>query len=437
MGRELFAYPVFQKSLLDAQSFLHQLGCSWSLTEELFADKESSRVNDPEFSQPLCTALQVAAVNLLQSFGVSPAAVVGHSSGEIAAAYCIGALSSSSAWKLAYYRGKLAAKLAKTRPVAGTMISVGLSPSQIEPYFEALTSQFTERKVVIGCINSPTNVTVSGDADQIDTLELLLRQDQVFARKLKVTVAYHSPHMNDIASEYLQAVQKLQKGERPRGTRAPLMVSSVTGQRAVEEELCQAEYWVKNMVSPVRFSEALALLCSSAGKPKTKKIGGGHRNLVNVTHLVEVGPHSALRGPTRDILKSVGKAGDIAYSSVLVRNIPATISVLEVVGNLHCASYPVNLNEVNQPGKDTSSLVILAGLPPYPFNHSKRYWHESRLSKANRFRKHPRLDLLGSPVADWNPREARWRNVIQASEMPWVEDHKVSTPHPFASLYEN
>ncbi|KAB8227946.1 uncharacterized protein BDW43DRAFT_316356 [Aspergillus alliaceus] len=436
MGRELVAFPAFEDSLLDAESFFRQLGCSWSLTEELFADKGSSRVNDPEFSQPLCTAIQVAAVDLLHSFGISPAAVVGHSSGEIAAAYSIGAISSKSAWKLAYYRGKLAAKLAKTRQVAGGMISVGLSVSQIEPYFDVLASQFTKPQVVIACINSPINVTVSGDAEQIDALELLLQKDQVFARKLKVNVAYHSPHMNDIASEYLQAVRELQKGQGPLGAPARVMVSSVTGQRITPEELCKAEYWVRNMVSPVQFTEALSFLCSQSGKTKTKKIGGGHRNAVNVTRLMEVGPHSALQGPTRDILKSIGKTGDIAYNSLLVRNVPATSTVLEAVGHLYCAGYPVSLNEVNQLGKNTSNLVTLSDLPPYPFNHSQAYWHESRFSKAHRLRKHPRLDLLGAPVQDWNPREARWRNVIRASEIPWVEDHKINgtTLYPAAGM---
>ncbi|EAW07064.1 putative polyketide synthase [Aspergillus clavatus NRRL 1] len=436
MGRELFVYPVFEKSILEAEEFLIRLGCSWSLREELFADKATSRVNDPEFSQPLCTALQVGLVDLLHSFGIIPSAVVGHSSGEIAAAYAIGAISSESAWKLAYYRGKLAANLAKTRSTPGAMISVGLSESQIEPYFESLRSQFGDRRVVIACINSPTNVTISGDAEQVDALEHLLRNDEVFARKLQVTVAYHSPHMSDIAQDYLQAVQKLQKGDKPRGSRAPLMASSVTGQRATEEELRKAEYWVKNMVSPVRFTEALSLLCSQSGKAKTKKIGGAHRNSVNLTHLVEIGPHSALQGPTRDILKSIGKSEVLSYSSALVRNISAISTVLGVVGQLYCADYPVRLDDVNQIGKEISRPVTLSDLPPYPFNHSQRHWHESRLSKGHRFRKHPRLDLLGAPVPDWNPREAKWRNVILASEMPWVQDHKINgtTLYPAAGM---
>jgi acyl transferase domain-containing protein len=107
MGRELLAkYPVFKKSLLDAEAYLRALGCHWHLMgksknifliyssglligelDELQKGKSESNVNNPAYSQPLCSALQVALVDLLESFGIMPAAVVGHSSGEIAASY--------------------------------------------------------------------------------------------------------------------------------------------------------------------------------------------------------------------------------------------------------------------------------------------------------------------------------------------------------------
>ena len=86
MGRELLAYPAFRNSLLRAEEYLLQLGCQWLLLEELLKDKDNSRCQDPELSQPLCTAVQVAMVDLLKVFNVSPNAVIGHSSGEIAAA---------------------------------------------------------------------------------------------------------------------------------------------------------------------------------------------------------------------------------------------------------------------------------------------------------------------------------------------------------------
>lgn len=127
MGRELCAYEVYRKSVQQADAYLKSAGCSWSVVEELNRDADSSRLNEATHSQPLCTVIQVALVELLRSWGVHPRAVVGHSSGEIAAAYCTGALSSESAWKLAYQRGQLSKLL---QAGSGAMMSVGIGENE-------------------------------------------------------------------------------------------------------------------------------------------------------------------------------------------------------------------------------------------------------------------------------------------------------------------
>ncbi|KAI9842656.1 MAG: Type I Iterative PKS [Sclerophora amabilis] len=426
MGRELLAYPVFKNTLRKVEMYFRDLGCQWSLFDELLRDKETSSINNPSYSQPLCTALQLALVDLLRTFAILPSAVVGHSSGEIAAAYCAGGLSCQSACKVAFFRGKLTATLANTNKGRGAMMSVGLSEAEMEPFLEKLALTFGKSDVTMGCINSASNVTLTGNEAQIDALKLLLEENQIFARKLQVDVAYHSPQMYDIADEYLMAIQDLQKGDVL--PERPTMVSSVTSERVSADELCRSEYWVKNLVSPVRFSDALTQISSNSAKKMKKKLGSANREAILVHDLLEIGPHSALRGPTKDILKTTGRNTEVTYNSVMVRNVSALDTTLDIAGRLHCSGYPVNITEINRPGmKPQHGALALSDLPEYPFDHSQIHWRESRLSKEGfRCRKHPPLDLLGTPVPDWNPLEARWRKFMKLSSTPWIEDHKIN-----------
>ena len=233
--------------------------------------------------------------------------------------------------------------------------------------------------------------------------------------------------MNAIAGEYFTSIRDLEYGEP---VPKPIThTSSVTGTSTFAEELCQGEYWVKNMVSPVKFAEALGQISFRPVKNISKKLNGSHRKIIVAHDVLEVGPHSALRGPTQDTLRTTMRFNDVGYSSMLVRSLSALDTTMEVVGRLHCLGHHVNLSRSNKPDVESSDdLVALTDLPEYPFDHSQTYWHENRTSKGFRFRKSPKLDLLGSPVLDWNPLEATWRNVIKASEMPWIEDRRVYAP---------
>lgn len=326
---------------------------------------------------------------------------------------------------MAYFRGRLAASLAKSSRHRGAMMSVGLSETEILPSIQKINKTLGDNGIVIACINSPKNVTVSGREVQIDALKSLLG-DRVFVRKLQVDVAYHSPQMNDIAAEYLTSIGDLETGELRKGR--PVMISSVTGRRISIDELCQGEYWVKNMVSQVKFSDALIELSSQSNRKMTKKLGRAHRNSILIYDILEVGPHSALQSSIRDSLKTVAREKEISYSSVLVRHVPALNTMLHMAGHLHCLGYSVNLAEINRDERkqwEVHSPMTLTNLPEYPFDRSQTFWHEGRLSKDFRLRKNPRLDLLGTPAQDWNPLEARWRKFMRLSETPWVEDHKV------------
>ncbi|KAL5041185.1 hypothetical protein BDW71DRAFT_213267 [Aspergillus fruticulosus] len=439
MGRELLEYPVFKNTLLRAQLYLYEHGCEWSLMDELLKDKSASRVNRPDISQPLCTGLQIALIELLRTFDITPKAVVGHSSGEIAAAYCIGALSLRSAMKVAFLRGKLAAQIATNAESKGAMMATGLSEAQATSYIEKVSARYGRTGIVVACVNSPTSMTISGDEEQIDFLHRLLEKDSIFARKLQVDVAYHSPHMQQIADEYARQMGQLELGRPLPG--CTVMVSSVTTMPVNDlQMICDANYWVSNLVSPVRFSDAVARLISTGAKGGRKKLGGSQvtkQQAVTVYDLLELGPHSALAGPVKEILKTEARGQDVRYGSCLTRNVPALESTMAAAGRLWCLGYLVNVVAVNN--FKTGKMLhrrSLTDLPEYPFDHSQAYWHESRISKEYRLRKHPHLDLLGTPVSDWNPLEARWTKFIRASETPWVGDHVVSgaTLYPAAGM---
>lgn len=390
---------------------------------------DSSRIDDPEFCQPICTALQVALVDLLASWRVGAHAVTGHSSGEVAAAYATGAISREAAWRVAYYRGKLSSKLIRSGTLPKTcMAAVGLDAEETRAAIERVNQTNDQGTLDIACMNSWKSHTVSGDAGKIDTLVEMLTANKVFARKLNVEIAYHSQYMKAMADEYLQAMGYLQPGESRTAFQATFF-SSTRGCSISLAELRKPCYWVANLVSPVRFCEsATAMLKGAVDKPK---VNGYHSNEPSpsgpVTDILEIGPHSALRGPLANISKEASGGAPVTYHSVLKRKSSAMQTALEVAGSLFSQGYDIDLAAVNDAASpNTHKPLMLIDLPSYPFNHSKEYWTEGRISKNFRLRKVGRHELLGAPTADWNKNNAIWRNYIRLSENPWIEDHVVS-----------
>lgn len=150
--------------------------------DELLKPAETSQVHIAELSQPLCTAVQVALFNKFASLGLAPTSVVGHSSGEIAAAYAAGFISMEEAIIIAYYRGYVT----KEQTLVGGMAAVGMGAIDV--------SEHLCDGVVLACENSPSSSTISGDADKVDQVVEAIKEKMpdMFARKLKVNMAYHS-----------------------------------------------------------------------------------------------------------------------------------------------------------------------------------------------------------------------------------------------------
>ncbi|THC88803.1 hypothetical protein EYZ11_011749 [Aspergillus tanneri] len=425
MGRELFKYPAFRNSICECEIALRSFGCMWSLQDEILNDDGTSRIHEPELAQPANTALQIALVDLLDSVGISPAAVIGHSSGEIAAAYTLGALSIVESMEIAYFRGVCAAELARKREPAGAMVAVKLSERNSRIYIDEVSRIHGCQRINVACINSPKSVTISGDTSHVETLIGLLDDNKIFARKLKVPVAYHSFHMKHVSPAYREHMKDLRPDES-RSCRG-VMVSSVTGQIVDSAQLRSSEYWINNLVSPVQFAQSLLKICTESGRKIRKKLDLSHRSQIGVNILLEIGPHATLQGPIRDLAETLSWGQDINYVPAIRRGESAAKTFLDAIGQLHCLGCPVNLESVNKlSGVVGKRQRVLVDLPQYPFNHSTSYWRESRISKESRIAKQGRLDLLGKPVVDWNPLEARWRHHIRCSELPWVEDHVIN-----------
>jgi acyl transferase domain-containing protein len=414
MGRELLVYDVYNYAILDADKYLTSIGADFSLYQELMASKEESRINNARISQPLCTALQIALVNLMRHWGLSPATVVGHSSGEIGAAYAMGALSAQDCLKVAFQRGRFSESIKSVAPhIRGSMMSVGLSEEEVIPYLESLEPS---EIAIVACVNSPSNITLSGDTPTLEKLEGLLKEADVFARKLNVDIAYHSPHMKYVAEAYLDSIQVITVLEPLEGV---IMYSSVTGLEILAPDL-DPPYWVANMTSPVQFVKALNNVVFA-----DRQYSRGFQSQP-IDTVVEIGPHSALQGPLKQILISKGKYEGTRYLSMLHRGLDAALTSLETAAHLWSRGSNLNLLHLNSLGAKPAARKILPNLPLYPWNHLNRYWHSSAQENRRLFAKAPRLDWLGAPIEDFNPLAPCWKNRLRVSELPWLPHHSIS-----------
>lgn len=351
----------------------------------------------PEISQPLCTALQLALLAVFQDAGIKPHAVVGHSSGEIAAAVAAGYITSSQAIKIAYYRGKASSKAKYDAPVG--MLVAGVGPENVASYLAGTSVQ-------VACFNSPTNLTLSGWRSDLEALQSKIKTDGHFARLLHVDAAYHSKFMDQAAEEYQELLDKLVEWPEYLGELLP-MYSSTTGKEM--EGAPGSTYWTRNMTSPVMFSQATQLMLSEPN---------------GVDLLVELGPSNALAGPINQIKAALSKSTE--YAPAWKRGGEAIDTLLSLAGKLYLTGAPIDLGKINQDRSDSEPSVIV-DLPNYSWNHSTKYWHESEASKDWRFRKFLHHDLLGSKILSTPWTQPVWKKSLSLPDFPWLRDHRVCT----------
>lgn len=237
--------------------------------------------------------------------------------------------------------------------------------------------------------------------------------------------------MQAIAKQYRALMGALESGnlesgkttditDKPQSAPA-IMVSSVTGDVIPTELLSMPDYWVENLVSPVRFVDAMKRFINKGPGPSLASVAGG------ITDLIEIGPHPALRRPLKEIVPSV------RYHALLERSKPNMQSLLSVVGSLFCFGHSLSVAAANN--QMVSTLQHLTDCPPYPFDHSRSYWSESRISRGYRMRKSAPGYLLGRRAQDWNELLPRWRNWLSLETHPWLGDHCVSLAMPLRSIH--
>ncbi|KAL0936841.1 hybrid pks-nrps [Colletotrichum truncatum] len=408
MGKDLLIQsPIFRGAIEECDKSLSMLpdAPSWSLKQELLADASASRISEAEIAQPATTAIEIGLARMIEASGVKFSAVVGHSSGEIAALFAAGILSLSDAIRIAFYRG-LYAKLAGK----GSMMAVGISS---EAAIDFCAQERFRGRIGLAAKNSPSSVTLSGDVDAIQEAKEVFDDDKVFARVLKTDKAYHSTHMEACSDAYLQAMQKCSiKVQKPGSC---IWVSSVDGNadRFWDKQFddLSGPYWIENMVKPVLFADAITAALTNGGP---------------FDAAVEVGPHPALKGPVNQTVRPhLGK--QLPYYGSMNRGEDCVISFMQLEG-FFWSNFGAKFLDFDGYQRCWQEKVptpmMINDLPAYAWDHATPIWRETRLSRNYRLRDAGGNGiLLGHRCSDDSDWEPRWRNFLSLKELPWLRGH--------------
>lgn len=379
--------PVFREEVERVDAALRpHLG--WSVVDELRVPRERSALARTEVAQPALFAVQAGLVAALAERGVRPAAVVGHSAGEVAAAYACGALDLDSAARVIAERSRAQGTTAGT----GRMAAVGLSPAEAEKEL----APFRGRLEIAG-VNGDTDVNVAGETGALRELGGLLALRGVFHRELDLDYAFHSRMMDPVRADLLRALE----GLAPRTPHTP-MVSSVTACRLLDGEP-DAAYWWRNVREPVLFAQAVRALAEEG-----------------CDVFVEVAPHPVLGGYLR---RAAGTGrGRTAVLPTLRR--PAEDGTTDERAALDSAACRVIAAGAADPAGFFPEPGRVADLPGVPWQR-ERHWNGSAdwwapLTGAGRGPyEHP---LLGQRVPGPDP---AWSGEVEPARLPWLADHRV------------
>ena len=391
MGRQLLeTEPVFRETIEHCDALLLPLS-QWSLLAALTADDAHSRINETQIAQPTIFALQIALAALWRSWGIVPDAIVGHSVGEVAAAQVAGVLSLEQAIQVVYHRSRLQAQTAGQ----GKMLAVGLSSEEVTPFLIG-----HEDMVSIGAINSPSGITLSGQAASLENIAHTLEQQEIFCRFLRVDVPYHSPLMAPLQAELIDALQPL----TPQPAKIPLY-STVTG-HIIDGSAIDAHYWAQNIREPVRFAATI-------------------QDMIQADYqcFLEIGAHPVLSTYLSEILNHAGRETGRVLPS-LRRKEPELKTLLNSFGKLYTIGYPVDWQRFYPQGG------CFVRLPAYPWQ-KERYWQESEQSQQDRLGEAAiQPDWLGKPVhpllgCPLKSAYAIWQSQIDRQQLTYLTDHCV------------
>jgi len=376
MGRELLLHePAFAAVVEECDSFLQRFDVS--IGAELTRPEAESRLTTTLYAQIANFVVQTGLTEIWRSWGIEPAAIVGHSVGEVAAAYAAGVYTLTDALTISHHRAALQSRLAGR----GAMAAVGLAAADVEPYLM--------EHVDIAAVNSPSATTISGDPHAVEVVCERLRSSGVPAHLLRVEVGYHSYQMGEIREPLLAALRDI----RPRDAEIPLY-STVTGQRVAGSEL-DGTYWWRNARERVQFGTAF-----------------GHVLSHGLRAVLEVGPHPVLASAMDEIMTERDTA-TIRLAS-LRRDRPQRQHLLESLGALYCAGVAPDWRAVHSAAREH------LWLPRYPW---QREYHWIEPEETQRARADPdRLRLEGRSVAAPAPVTDI---ELSSTHLPYLLDHRI------------
>ncbi|MFD9407354.1 type I polyketide synthase [Streptomyces sp. NPDC059989] len=369
MGRELYgAFPGFAAAFDEVLSHL-----DGSLREVIFSGEG---LNETGNTQPALFALEVALFRLVESWGVKPEVLAGHSIGEIAAAHVAGVLSLEDAAALVSARGRLMQAL----PAGGAMVAVQASEEQVLPLLAG-----REKSVGIAAINGPTSVVIAGV--EADVLEIAGSLGVKF-KQLTVSHAFHSPLMEPMLADF----RKVVAGLTFHAPQIPV-ISTVTGRPATAEELTSVDYWVDHVRRPVRFADAV----------RTIEARG-------VESLLELGPDAVLSAMAAEV-------EGLTASPALRKGRPEPEQLIASLGRLFTSGVPIDWTSYYE-----GSGAQRVDLPTYAFQH-ERYWliTEPGTAQAPAFG-HP---LLRSAVQLADGEGLVLTGRVSRAAHAWLADHTV------------
>lgn len=380
MGQELYEKePVYRAAAEECDAIFRNIA-GWSILEEMRKPEQDSRMADTVIAQPANFVIQVGLTALWRSRGVTPGAIIGHSVGEVTAAYVAGVLTLEDAVLVSYHRSRIQKKAAGT----GKMLAVNLSQDQCASLLKEMKGE-----VSIAAINSPTAVTLAGDALALQAIQEHLAQRGEAGRFLQVEVPYHSPFMEPLKPEVRSVLAQL----KPQKPTIPLY-STVTGD-VVTGVLYDAEYWCDNIREPVYFAEGISSL-----------LRDGHRVFL------EVGPHPVLSTSIKECCRHRNVEAQTIAS--LRRQKPERRTFSMGLAQLYIAGCPIDWH------RQYSADVRYVKLPTYPWQREV-YWSEDAESQVDRIGEslHPLLDRRVP-----NPRPM-WEAAVNGQILPYLNDHQV------------
>src|SRR5271166_6477383 len=379
MGHDLFQHEsVFQETIERCDALMRPWG-SFSLMEELGRAEESSQMHRTEFAQPAIFAIQVALARLWKSWGVQPAAIVGHSVGEVPAACVAGVLSLEEAARVIVLRARFMDDCARNE---GTMLAIGLDE-------DAARTRIArhDRTLTIAAFNGPRSLTIAGSRLSLEAMAAELELDGVFVRFVQVDHPFHHPLMQPASEALEEALEDL----TPKAETVPFF-STVTG-RQCAGGACDAAHWGRGVRQPVQFTLAVNALMDSG-----------------VDVWLEISAQPALVHSIQECLAERAAKVPVLSSARREREHE---SVLETAMDLHRSGVGLDFTKM------TPSRRLLS-LPTYPWDKS-RWWHESADWHAGR------LGVGGRGFLDVRlPRATpTWVAQLDNRHMTFLKDHKV------------